>query len=294
MKIDLHCHTTASDGILKPVEIVRRAIKRKLLAIAITDHDTLDGINEAITFSRNQDIEIIAGIELSCFEEKIEDIHIIGLFIDSKNDKLKEITEYLRKMRYNQKEEIIKKLNKFNFEINLKEVLEEANGAVLGRPHISRVLCKKYYPRYTEKRIYEELIGNNKKCFVKQKKISMKEAISIIKEAGGVSIIAHPGILNKNMDFIIHKFLEYNGDGIEIEYPYEERGIFNKKTSSSIKRYLRKIANKEDLIISGGTDFHTDKDNINIGDYGITVDEFKKIKKRINIKNGKINDAKRI
>ncbi len=281
MKIDLHCHTNASDGQLSSTEIIKWAIDKGLPAISITDHDTLNGLDEAIKFSKGKNIEFISGIELSCDEDNLEsdEIHIVGLFINPKNKGLMEMTKISDKARGLQKKEIIRKLNDLGFDINFEEIVEEANGGTLGRPHIARVLIKKYPEKYkTTDDIFSELLRKEGRAFVKQKGFSLKEIISAIKDAGGISILAHPGFLGKNYKMVIDKFVENGGNGIEVDYPYEYSENFNKNDSKIMIEKFRKIAKDSNLLISGGSDFHLKNRSVMIGDFGISKYEFERMK----------------
>ena len=287
MKIDLHCHTNVSDGQFSPTETIKWAIEKGLPAIAITDHDTVNGLNGAIDFSRGKDIEFIPGIELSCDEDNLEsdEIHIVGLFINPRNKQLLEMTKTSEKARDIQKKDIIKKLNDLGFDVSYEEIIKEADGAILGRPHIARVLIKKYPERFkTTDDIFSELLGEGKKAFVKQRGFSLKEIISIIKGAGGISILAHPGFLGRGSKKVISKFIENGGDGIEVDYPYEYSGDFDKNESKILIEKFRKIAKDNCLLISGGSDFHLKNKSVEIGDFGVNEEEFKKMKKVIGLR----------
>jgi len=283
-KIDLHIHTSASDGDFSPKEIIDLAEKRGMKIIAITDHDTLAGIEEARDYAVNKNIEVTPGIEISCESEelKLQDIHILGLFVNQKNEELNELVEKLKKENLKQKEGIIKNLRNLGFDISIEEVKKEF-GESLSRPNIAKILIKKYPEKFKEvMQVFHELIGKGKKAFVEQRQALMDEAIKSIHSAGGVAILAHPGIYIDKSKELIEKFIKTSGDGIEVEYPYEiVRGI-EKEMSDKLNKKFRGIAESKNLLISGGSDFHGPSVRaVEIGDKGIDDEEFKKLKDRV-------------
>jgi len=293
MKIDLHCHTTASDGQFSPIKLIQWAMDKKIKAIAITDHDTLNGLEEAIKFSNGKDIKFIPGIEIGCNEEslELEDIHVVGLFVDYKNRGLQEMTEKLWKFRNEQKKKIVDKLKALGFDISFREVLDEANGGVLGRPHIARVLMKKYPERYKSiNEVFSDLLRENKRAFVDQKRFSLKEVIEIIHKSGGIAILAHPGLLKDKAEVVIDKFIDGGGSGIEVDCPYQYSDMYDEEESIELVKKFRKIAEDKKILISGGGDFHFNDKLYGIGDFGISEKEFKDME--MYVKNGKINDKK--
>ena len=274
-KIDLQTHTTASDGILSPKQLVDLAIKKGMKAIAITDHDTIAGISEAINHALDKNIEIVPGVEISCREEEFKPtIDVIGLFINYKNKELNNFLERFRNERINEKKEMIKKLNNLGYEITFNELIEES-GDSIGRPTIARILIRKYPEKFSSiEDVFSQLIGDGKKAFVSRKKSSMEEAINIIKTAGGIPILAHPGRYFNNALKIIEKFVLLKGAGIEIDYPYEKL----LKLDFDLRPIFKKIAIEKGLFVSGGSDFHDFERGVEIGESGIDEAEFLKLK----------------
>lgn len=279
-KIDLQIHTTASDGKSSPSEIIRLAINKGMKAIAITDHDTISGLREAMEYKKDKNIELVSGIELSCHEDFYQKtIDVLGLFIDYKNKELKEFIKKSQDDRIEEKKEIIKKLNNLGYKITFDELIQES-GESLGRPIIGRILVRKYPEEFsTVDDVFQKLIGEGKPAFVPRPKVSMKKAVEIIKRAEGISILAHPGRYGNSFKEIIIKFEQDGGDGIECDYPYEKIiGI-----SDNINKRLRKIAEEKDLLISGGSDFHDLERGSEMGDCGLTDEEFYKLKQAATI-----------
>lgn len=283
--IDLHIHTNASDGTLSPKDLINLAIKKNMKAIAITDHDTISGLKEALEYSKNKNIEVIPGVEISCEDNNlnIHNIHILGLFINYKNKKLNLLLEKLKQSRIKQKKEIIKKLNKLDFDITFDELKKEV-GDSFGRPHIAKILVKKGIFSNTQN-VFEELIDEGKRAYVKQKQASIKEAINTIKNSKGISILAHPAIYGlNNYKKIINRFINLGGQGLEVNYPYDKVYTLSTKLTSKLNLEFRKIVKNKNLLISGGTDFHGGYGRpIEIGDYGINKKELQKLKESITL-----------
>jgi len=260
-KIDLHCHTTASDGLLTPTELIDLAFKNELSYCAITDHDTVDGLEEAILKSEEIDgFTFIPGIEFSV-KYPNGTFHLVGLDIDHTNEQMIETIIDLKEKRETRVIRIVKDLEKHDINISLDEVYEESNGAALGRPHVARVLLKKGYGN-TFSDIFENFMIKGKPGFIKKEKISLEKAIELIILSRGIPIIAHPISLNfqKWPDFenILKECIKLGIQGIEVYahmHTQEEVDMF------------KIIANKYNLLISGGSDFHGDKNEV-IGYYG--------------------------
>lgn len=243
-KADLHIHTTASDGMLSPSEVVDWAVKKRLSAIAITDHDSTLGIEEAIKRSKAYDsILVIPGIELSSDFEG-EEVHILGYFIDYNNDELIKLTKDLRESRLIRGEKMVEKLRENGINISIEEVRELTDEDFIGRPHIARVLLSKGYVEGIGE-AFDKYIGKDKPAYVNRFKPSLKGAIDLIHNAGGVAVLAHPGIIKK--DLIIEKAIAMGIDGIETFHSKHDYEIINK---------LQDMAKEYSLICTGGSDCH--------------------------------------
>lgn len=278
--VDLQIHTTASDGKFSPKEIVDLAIKKGMKAIAITDHDTVLGVKEAVEYGKEKGLEVVPGVELSCHEDFYsKTIDVLGLFIDYKNKYVHDFLENSRNERVKEKKLIIEKLNSLGYKISWDEYVNQA-GHSLGRPNLAALLIKKYPKKFsTIQQVFDELISEGKPAFVERKKVTIKEAIKVIKKANGVSILAHPGRYGGDTLKIIRKFIDMGGEGIEVDYPYDKViGINN-----NINDKFREIAREKNLLISGGSDFHDFSRKSEIGDGGLTQEEFQELKQRSNI-----------
>ncbi|WPX08063.1 PHP domain-containing protein [Anaerocellum danielii] len=245
--IDLHTHTTFSDGTLTPQEVVRLAKERGLFAIAITDHDTTDGVKAAIEEGSRLGIKVVSGVEISA-DFEIE-MHILGLFIDIDSKFLQQKLKMLNKFRKERNPKIIEKLRQMGYSISMEEVEKLSSGEMIGRPHIAQVLVKKGYFLST-KEVFEKLLGFGKPAYVKKDKLKPQEAIEAIKKAGGLAILAHPHkylYLEEGSENVFLELKEYGLDGLE---------VFHSDHSQKETSMLLEIAKKLDLAISGGSDFH--------------------------------------
>ncbi len=245
--VDFHTHSTFSDGTYTPTELINHAIEVGLSAIALTDHDTVNGIVEAIEASRNKDIEFIPGIEFSVADGT--EIHIIGLFIDYKNKALLDTIQKTRSQREVRMKGVIEKLQNFGFEITYEEALKLAGGDFVGRAHIAHILMDKGYVA-TIKEAFDKYIGLNKPCYVEKKEITPRDAITAIRSAGGLAFLAHLHQTKfdfQKLDKLLGELKSYGLNGIE--------GYYTEYTNEHIKEF-RALAQKHGLFYSGGSDFH--------------------------------------
>lgn len=245
--VDLHTHTTASDGLLTPAELIKFAKKKSLNAIAITDHDTTEGYAETLENTKdNNNFFIIPGIELNS-QFKDEEIHVLGYFIDIENTHLQSILSEMRDSRVTRAKKIVKNLVRiYNFDISYDEVLEKAKKGAISRSHIARVLYDKGKVRNVSE-AFNRYLGPKCPAYVERYRLDPKEAIELIKEAGGVAVLAHPGLLNDSS--LINIYIKEGIDGIE---------VYHSKHTDEQTQSFEKIARKKNLIITGGSDCHGD------------------------------------
>jgi len=251
--IDLHCHTTASDGIKTPAELIDYAISKNVKIIAVTDHDTISGLKEAADYALKKKFTLIPGIEFS-IDYQGGSFHLVGLYVDYNYPPLIEKTNYLHKVRDNRVFRIIDDLETHGINLPIEDVLHETTGGSIGRPHVARALVKHGYANNINE-IFKKYLVKGKPGYVKKERIKLEEAVSLIKEAGGISIVAHPVSLNcKNIsDFenTIKGFIDKGVEGIEVYSSMHK--------PSDINDFLA-IADKYNLVVSGGSDYHGDKD----------------------------------
>lgn len=255
--IDLHTHSTASDGSMSPRELVMHAKLKGLSSIAVTDHDTIAGIADALDEGKRINMEVIPGVEIGV-DHKPE-MHILGYFTEENYKNISDILITLRKNREERNPKIIKKLNELGFEISMEEVEREAGGKVIGRPHIARVLIRKGYLRSIEE-AFEKYLGNGRPAYFEKDKLSPGEGIKLIIKAGGIPVLAHPVLMkldNEQLEILISNLKEAGLKGIEANYV---------ENSDKDTEYLLALAGKYNLLVTGGSDFHGSfKPDIEIG-----------------------------
>lgn len=250
MKIDLHCHSTCSDGALTPIELVQRAQQMQVDVLAITDHDTISGVETAVDYTKNNNIklDIIAGVELSTAWGGF-DIHIVGLQVDVQDPIFLQRLEGQLLERDHRAAKICEKLNKCGHEGIYKLALDIADGAQISRNHIARALVQKSICTNPQQ-AFSKYLGKNKKAHVTPKWISIQEAITWIHEAGGQAVLAHPGhydMTTKWLRRLVADFAQSGGDAMEITHP---------NMASDKKKLLQEILSENSLLASAGSDFH--------------------------------------
>jgi predicted metal-dependent phosphoesterase TrpH len=269
MHIDLHMHSTFSDGMCTPTRLVEMAVEQKLSAIGLTDHDCMDGIGEAVDEGAKNNVEIIPGVELSS-EFNDRDLHILGYCIDPNHAGFQEMLRKFRDTRYQRGLKIIEKLSKLGIDLDQKDVMEKAGRGSLGRPHIAAVLVEKGHVSRTGE-AFDKYIAEGGPAYVKKYKLSPRDAVEHIHDAGGLAFVAHPGISVSRIDDL-KILLEHGFDGIEVYHPGHFPGTIKELTA---------LAEELGLLVSGGTDFHGFKDrDMPIGSLNIPYEVLDTIKKR--------------
>jgi predicted metal-dependent phosphoesterase TrpH len=252
--IDLHIHSTASDGSLTPADIIDHAQKLNLAAIAITDHDSVDGSKEALQIGIPPSLHFLTGVEISAahppFFPGSGSFHILGYAIHLDNRELNQALSKLQDARKNRNPEILKRLNKLGFRISLEEVNQEVGEGQMGRPHIAYAMLKKGFVASINE-AFDKYLGNAGPAYVDKDRIECEQAINIIRAAGGVPVLAHPALLNidndQNLDALLQNLVKIGLAGIEVYYPGH--------SPRQIRQYTE-LAEKYGLLMTGGTDFH--------------------------------------
>jgi predicted metal-dependent phosphoesterase TrpH len=263
MRIDLHLHTTASDGQLTPNELIQLARKIQLGTIAITDHDTTDGIVEAIREASHTGTPfVIPGIELSA-EDASGDVHMLGYFIDTGNANLQTRLAKFRQDRATRAQQIVQKLVTMGMPIQWERVLEIAAGSgkksgVIGRPHVARAMIEAGYVDSIPD-AFQRYLNPDKPAYVGRERLSPEGAIALIHSAGGVAVLAHPAKL-ANYGTMTRRLVPMGLDGVEVVHP---------ANSESVRLDLRGLARECDLVMTGGSDFHgvDDRGGMSIGSF---------------------------
>lgn len=246
--VDLHVHSTKSDGSYTPTELVEYALEKGLTAFALTDHDTTDGIDEALKAAEGKPIEVIPGIEFSS-EYEGKDIHIVGLYIDHNSDFFKRRLINFVNGRLIRNKEMCRRLTEYGIPVTYEELVSEFPDSVITRSHYAKYLLNHGYTK-SLKEAFDRYIGDNCPCFVPRKKITPMRAVEIILKAGGIPILAHPILYHMSssrLDKLTATLKDMGLVGIEAIYSTYSQGD---------EREMRRLAAKYDLCISGGSDFH--------------------------------------
>ncbi len=240
--IDLHTHSTASDGTLPPEQVIEAAASCGLKALALTDHDTIGGIPAAREAGERLGIRIITGVELSAFQDDHE-VHVLALHL-SHLDTLHKRLEDLRASRFSRAEKIVEKLNALGIPITLDEVLLQSNGGAVGRPHVARALIARGVV-HDFRDAFMRYLGGSGSAFVPKDKLSIEDAIAIAHDAGALAIWAHPGDGGRREK--LEPLVAAGLDGVEIRHPSH--------SGEDIKR-LQALTDFFGLVPSGGSDWH--------------------------------------
>jgi predicted metal-dependent phosphoesterase TrpH len=240
--IDLHTHSTASDGTLPPAQVIEAAARCGLKALALTDHDTVGGVAGAREAGERLGIRVIAGVELSAFQDDRE-VHVLALHLSHLETLEKRLLE-LRALRYTRAEKIVDKLNTLGIPITIDEVLLQSNGGAVGRPHVARALIARGVV-HDFRDAFMRYLGGNGSAFVPKDRLSIEDAIVIAHEAGALAIWAHPGDGGRRDR--LEPLVAAGLDGIEIRHPSH--------SGEDMKR-LQALTDFFGLVPSGGSDWH--------------------------------------
>lgn len=255
--IDLHTHSLKSDGSMTPAEVVREAKKAGLAAIALTDHDTVDGISEAVSEGEKIGVEVIPAIEFSVLSET--ETHILGYYIDPENPELKKTLGEVVELRLERNRVTCRRLNELGFDITLDEVKAIAPNNFIGRAHFARVLLDKGYIK-SVKEGFDKYMSVGKYAYCEKQRLSARDAIDLIKKCGGLSFLAHPHLTKLPDDELMKFLIELKGFGL-----CGLEGYYTDYTPEMQEKY-QGMARRLGLAISGGTDFHAAmKPHISIG-----------------------------
>jgi len=262
LPVDLHSHTTHSDGTFTPGELIRLAKSRELSAVAITDHDVTTGNNEAIAVGKETGVDVVPGVELSIEHPLASGGHIdiLGLFIDHQQPALNSALDYLRQERRKRSEKILDRLSKAGIDLSMEDVRKTAGKGSTGRPHIARVLLEQGHVASIDE-AFERYLKSGAPAFVDKEKLNTAAALDIIHQAGGLSILAHPFSLGfktyRDLFAEILALQKLGLQGIEVYYT---------NYTKDMCRSLRRFALSNGLLISGGSDFHgRNKPHVQLG-----------------------------
>jgi predicted metal-dependent phosphoesterase TrpH len=256
--IDLHTHSTASDGTFTPTALVHYAKTKGLRALALTDHDCIDGIKEAMAVGKEVGVEVVPGVELSA-KFPNGTMHILGFFVDPSDSIFLQRLAMLQEARSQRNPKIVKKLQGLGIEITYDEVVAASGGGQVGRPHFASVLMEKGYVK-TIAEAFEKYLKNGGPAYVEKDRFSPEESIALIHEAGGVAALAHPFTLHlpvEEMERVLERLTRAGLNGVEVYY-----SIHSPEQTAQYEQLARKWG----LVATGGSDFHGEfKPKIDLG-----------------------------
>lgn len=268
--IDLHVHTTASDGFYSPSQIVKKAKDLGLSAIAITDHDTIDGVRPSLSAGKKLGLEVVPGVEITTRWKKQNnrEFHILGYYINLADKKLNSLLKYCQKQRLQRARKMIKKLQDLGFKINLTQVQNLAQRAI-GRPHLARAAIENNQKKLIQifghlpdlDEFFESYLRSGQPTYVRKTVPEPEQVIRLIHQSQGLAILAHPGCdLEIGEEEIIRQGVSWGLDGLEAICAKE-----TKKESLKYIQYFSTLARKYKLLITGGSDFHNDQTKPGLG-----------------------------
>lgn len=241
--VDLHLHTNASDGLLSPTQVVEHATRIGLAAIAITDHDTVDGFKVASKIADSDVLEVIPGVELSCYYKGF-DVHILGYLIDYENPEFVKKIESFRRERYERGEAMVAKLNELGINLSMETVKSIAGNSAVGRPHVADALVREEFVQ-TYDEAFARYLGYHAPAYIPKPVLTPEHGMDLIHLVRGLAVVAHPGTLKH--DEFIPELVNFGLDGIEAYHSLHDRG--------AVLRY-KTMAKKYGMVFTGGSDCH--------------------------------------
>lgn len=248
--IDLHVHSTASDGTNSPAELAEIAARAGLSAFALTDHDTLEGLSEAGDAANAHGVRLVPACEISC-EVEHGTMHLLVYFLEDRPGPLQDRLSTLQSGRAGRNDRIVEALQSNGVELSIEEVLEEAGGGSVGRPHLAAVLLRKGYVSSIQE-AFDTWLAKGRPAYFERERLSPEESISLARASGAVSVLAHPGTLSMEtaeLDSFVAELASMGLDGIEAEYARYERHQ---------RDTYHQLAEKHGLCSTGGSDYHGD------------------------------------
>jgi len=240
--LDLHVHSTASDGALTPSELVQLALSKNLCVIALTDHDTTDGVQEALEAARGTRLTIIPGVEISTDVPGNHELHILGYYVDHTHGPLQQRLQALRESRLDRARRMVDLLAQAGYPLPWHQLLDLAGPGSIGRPHIAQAMVEARYVSSVES-AFQHYLGRGGLAYVERAKLRPREAVELVLAAGGAPVLAHPSRVIEHLPDLVRAGLV----GLEVYYNgYEE----------AEKQFLARLAQKHNLIPTGGSDFH--------------------------------------
>ncbi len=257
--IDLHMHSTCSDGTYSPSELVQRAKAAGLTRMALTDHDTVAGLAEARAETERQGIAFLGGLEISA-ELQPGTMHILGYGFDEASPELLDKLEVVQRARRERNPKIVDKLCGLGFELTMEEVASKAGGTVVGRPHFAQVMVEKGYAQNTQE-VFDKYLAKGKPAYLDKERLSPEDSVAAIRAAGGVAVLAHPLQLKAKdeaeLEAMVKRLVDAGLQGMECYY---------RNHSAQDTEHFLALAQKYGLVATGGSDFHgSNRPHISLG-----------------------------
>lgn len=267
--VDMHMHSTFSDGVHAPVKLVEMAIRKGLSAICLSDHDIVDGFVELKPAAEAEGLEVMSGVELSC-ENEGRDCHMLGYGVSVTHERLQEMLRKFRDTREHRGIMIVEKLRDYGVNLDMDAILAKAGDGALGRPHIAEALLEGGHVSNIPE-AFARYIGEDCPAYVDKYKMTPTEAVELIHEAGGVALLAHPGDNLQDPEGF-EALLDLGVDGIEVHHPHHKPPVI---------KALLEIAERRDLLVSGGSDFHGFAGRENMGEPKVPYALFERVRDRL-------------
>ena len=269
---DLHSHSNRSDGTLRPAEVIVLAAQRDLAGVALTDHDTFDGLREAATTADELDLEFVPGIEFSA-EHDGASLHILGYWVDPDDRAIEAELLRLTATRFRRGEMIVEKLHELGYDVSLERVLELAGGEAIARPHIAQAMVEAGIVA-DEKEAFDRYISDEGLAYVPKHALPPMEALRLIGEAGGVCVLAHPGMWRGNdtvPDELIEQMAAGGMVGLEVRHPDHDEEMRDKYAA---------MAERLDLVATAASDCHGERYGFRMGAERTDAETFAELKRR--------------
>ena len=272
-RADLHTHSSSSDGSDSPTELVRKADAIKLGGIALTDHDSLDGIQEFMNAEASDHLVRVPGLEISTEYDKKE-VHILGYFVPLDSKSLNEELEFLRKSRHERLPKIVQKLNDLGCDVTIDELYEDLKGvASPGRPHVAQLLIKKGFVETTLE-AFQKYLASDKPAYVKKARMKTLEAVKLLKSVGAVPVLAHPLTIEiQDLRSFVETLMTAGLLGIEVEYDYSFMGM--NRTSDEVREVIQDL----DILHTGGSDYHGTVHYTELGSVSVPIEVIDSLKR---------------
>jgi hypothetical protein len=244
--VDLHTHTRHSDGTWSPTEVVEKALARGLAALALTHHDSVDGIDEARARAHGTGLEIVPGVELSAWDGSVE-VHVLGYFLDDHDAEFRHALLAFREQRLLRAHAILARLEELGFDLSWDAILERSGGGALGRPHIAEAMVAAGYVASLDE-AFRRFLGPRGAAYVPRQGLTPRAAVELVRRAGGAAAIAHPATMRR--DSLVPELARLGLAGVEVIHPRHDAG--------DRQRYLR-LCERYGLVATGGSDSHGER-----------------------------------